>query len=185
MKDVYGVNHPMALECQGLLASMHESLGHRKPAIDVRLGMLRDALWGRDDDDQDDSSLGNGRNLDIYLHQLRSLRCGYAVAAANTNINENEVEDEDYALHLEQNVDCLEEIMGKVRKLAADNSNSPDTGNVLDIEMWKSFENLDVGQDALDVWGPPKDWAVDMEVEGGEEEQGDEGAWSVTDGSVF
>ncbi|KAL7951345.1 hypothetical protein V8C42DRAFT_303811 [Trichoderma barbatum] len=72
----------MALHCQKLLASMHESLGHRKSAIDVRFTMLRDALWGRKVDDFDEAH--TGQQLDdsvaFYIEQLRSLRCGASAA---------------------------------------------------------------------------------------------------------
>lgn len=167
LKDVYGANHSMVLECQRLLASMHEKLGHRKSAIDVRMNLLRDAVCGYHEDTFEDAHQGThlDESISFYLEQLRSLRSGYAAA------------EEDYAWHLDQNMDSLEEIMARVKKLMGGTKTSYDAGNILDIGGWKGLEEAGAKEDLFDVWCEPEDWRVEMEME----EDGDESAWSVTD----
>lgn len=158
----------MALHCQKLLASMHDSLGQRKPAIDVRSTMLRDALWGREDRDLDEAHAGEqlDDSIAFYLEQLRSLRCGYASTA-----------EDDYTWHLEQNMEYLEEIVGRVKGLMKDCEMNHETGDVLDLGAWKVMDRSDIGDDALDAWCAPKGWRVEMEIE----EDGWDSAWSATD----
>lgn len=169
LKDVYGVNHPTALHCQKLLASMHESLGHRKSAIDVRFTMLRDALWGREDYDLDEAHTEGqvDSTVAFYIEQLRSLRYGYA----------STMEDDDYTWHLEQNIEYLEEITERVKKLTADCETHYDVGDLLEIHGWKGLDRFELSDDVFDVWCAPKDWRVEMEME---EEEWDS-TWSVTD----
>lgn len=165
LKDVYGVNHPMALQCQRLLASMHENLGQRKSAIGVRFGMLKDALCV--DEDADDVS-GAGMSLDestsFYVNQLRSLRHEYATT-------------EEYSWHLEQNMDSLGEIIGRVKTLVGSKAGDHDAENILDLGEWRDLEQLEVGDDVFETWRAPDDWMVNIELE----DDCDESAWSAVD----
>ncbi|KAI0126364.1 hypothetical protein BJ170DRAFT_402963 [Xylariales sp. AK1849] len=177
LKDVYGVNHPMSLHCQSLLASMHEKLGHRKPAIDTRFAMLRDALWGRDDGELGEAHVGGqlDESVATYVQQLRSLRCGYAAVAAA----EEAAEEDDVLQHLEQNREYLEEIIGRVKRLTVICKAGHKTGDLLELDGWKGLNRFEVDQETFDVWCEPKDWTVELERD--VEEEGYESACSVTD----
>ncbi|KIL84031.1 hypothetical protein FAVG1_12727 [Fusarium avenaceum] len=165
LKDVYGANHSMAMSCMRLLASMHESLGHRTSAIDVRFLMLKDAATWEDDltspGSQDEA-------VAFYLDQLQFLRNGYATVG------------QEYSWHLEQNMDYLEEITSKVKQLISVSTSSHDVGDILDLETWAGLDEVEVNEDALDAWCAPEDWRVDM----GMEDDGDSCAYSTSSTNV-
>ncbi|KAK2671307.1 hypothetical protein RAB80_013729 [Fusarium oxysporum f. sp. vasinfectum] len=165
LKDVYGANHSMAMSCMRLLASMHENLGHRTSAIDVRMLMLKDAATWEDDlshpGSQDDT-------VAFYLDQLQYLRSGYAVVG------------QDYSWHLEQNMDYLEEITSKVKQLMSVSTATHDVGDILDLTAWTGLEEMEVNEDALDVWCAPEDWRVEM----GLEDDADSCAYSTSSTNV-
>ncbi|KAH6950256.1 hypothetical protein DER45DRAFT_623776 [Fusarium avenaceum] len=165
LKDVYGANHSMAMSCMRLLASMHESLGHRTSAIDVRFLMLKDAATWEDDltspGSQDEA-------IAFYLDQLQFLRNGYATVG------------QEYSWHLEQNMDYLEEITSKVKQLISVSTSSHDVGDILDLDTWDGLDEIEVNEDALDVWCAPEDWRVDM----GMEDDGDSCAYSTSSTNV-
>ncbi|ENH70710.1 hypothetical protein FOC1_g10005008 [Fusarium oxysporum f. sp. cubense race 1] len=165
LKDVYGANHSMAMSCMRLLASMHERLGHRTSAIDVRFLMLKDAATWEDDltspGSQDEA-------VAFYLDQLQFLRNGYATVG------------QDYSWHLEQNMDYLEEITSKVKQLISVSATSHDVGDILDLEAWAGLDEVEVNEDALDVWSAPEDWRVEM----GMEDDGDSCAYSTSSTNV-
>ncbi|EWZ96971.1 hypothetical protein NW765_010605 [Fusarium oxysporum] len=165
LKDVYGANHSMAMSCMRLLASMHESLGHRTSAIDVRFLMLKDAATWEDDltspGSQDEA-------VAFYLDQLQFLRNGYATVG------------QDYSWHLEQNMDYLEEITSKVKQLISVSTSSHDVGDILDLDTWAGLGEVEVNEDALDVWCAPEDWRVEM----GMEDDDDSCAYSTSSTNV-
>ncbi|KAH7259528.1 uncharacterized protein BKA55DRAFT_639596 [Fusarium redolens] len=165
LKDVYGANHSMAMSCMRLLASMHESLGHRTSAIDVRFLMLKDAATWEDDL----TSPGSQEEaVAFYLDQLQFLRNGYAVVG------------QDYSWHLEQNMDYLEEITSKVKQLISVSTATHEVGDILDLGAWTGLEEVDVSEDALDVWCAPEDWRVEM----GMEDDADSCAYSTSSTNV-
>ncbi|PCD28786.1 hypothetical protein AU210_011343 [Fusarium oxysporum f. sp. radicis-cucumerinum] len=165
LKDVYGANHSMAMSCMRLLASMHESLGHRTSSIDVRFLMLKDAATWEDDltspGSQDEA-------VAFYLDQLQFLRNGYATVG------------QDYSWHLEQNMDYLEEITSKVKQLISVSTSSHDVGDILDLDTWAGLGEVEVNEDALDVWCAPEDWRVEM----GMEDDDDSCAYSTSSTNV-
>ncbi|KAI9151227.1 hypothetical protein HJFPF1_08426 [Paramyrothecium foliicola] len=165
LKDVYGVSHPMSLDCQRLLASMHEKLGHRKSAIDIRVNLLRGALWDHEADGCGHGSVDKRTDsIGFYIEQLRSLRCGYAST-------------DDHSWHLEQNMDCLEDITAKVKLMMQDSDADHSYDDLLNLEVWKNLTDFEVDEEVFDTWSAPDDWAVDMDME----EDCDESSWSVTD----
>jgi hypothetical protein len=149
---------------------MHEKLGQRRPAVNVRFVMLRDALCGRDRGDLDGRQHDETRSL--FLQQLRALRCGYVYTAAGE-------EEGSYLSHLEQNREHLEEIVGKVKKLTVASDVEQETGDLFDLDGWKSLDQSEIDEDSYDVWSEPKDWKVELELE--QEEEDFDSAWSVTD----
>lgn len=155
----------MAMSCMRLLASMHESLGHRTSAIDVRFHMLKDAATWEDDltspGSQDEA-------IAFYLDQLKFLRNGYATVG------------QEYSWHWEQNMDYLEEITSKVKQLISVSTSSHDVGDILDLDTWAGLEEVEVNEDVLDVWCAPEDRRVEM----GMEDDGDSCAYSTSSTNV-
>jgi hypothetical protein len=120
LKDVYGANHSIAMSCMRLLASMHESLGHHTSAIDVRFLMPKDAATWEDDLTSPGSQ---DKGVAFYLDQLQFLRNGYATAGQDY-----------YSWHLEQNMNYLEEIASKVKRLISVSTSWHDVGDILDLD---------------------------------------------------
>ncbi|KAF9765535.1 hypothetical protein IL306_002171 [Fusarium sp. DS 682] len=115
--------------------------------------MLRGALWDQDGDICDaDPKTRLVDEITFYMNQLKSLQCGYALA-------------EDYSWHLEQNMDCLEDITAKVKALISEAKSDHEVESVLNLDGWTSLEDFEVSNDAFEVWSPPDDWIVELDLE--------------------
>lgn len=70
-----------------------------------------------------------------------------------------------YTWYLDQNIEYLE-IQARVRPLIANCKTSHETRGLLELNGWKSLDRFETDDNTLDVWCAPKNWRVEMEIEG-------------------